>query len=296
MRRFSWLWLCLALPLALASPAWARWKAIETGRVEGLGHPESVAWDPASGRAYVSRFGPELKPAQKDGQGLISLLDAQGQLIEERALPKTGTIHKPKGLWLEQGRLWAADIDRVWVFDPQTGEGAAVDLAGARFLNDPVVAGGRLYVSDTTANRIYQIEPADFLTTPPQVELVLEQPGLAPNGLWPRPDGGLLIASSPRDRGPGPLYLLAEGDVEAQAITPPLGRLDGLAMLHDETIIYTDWATGGVYALAPGGQPRLLAEGFTGPADFALIPEGSGYRLMVPDLVKGQLRILRLEP
>lgn len=157
-------------------------------------------------------------------------------------------------------------------------------------------AGGKLFVTDTMANRVYQIEPADFLGAEPQVSVVLERAGLAPNGIWAEADGSLLIASSPRDGSLGPLYRLAHGAREAQAITKPLGRLDGLAVLNDGTIVFSDWVTGSIYALKPGGEPQKLAEGFTGPADFCLILQGAGYRMLAPDLVKGEVRVFDLAP
>ena len=146
-------------------------------------------------------------------------------------------------------------------------------------------AGGKLFVTDTMANRVYQIEPADFLGAEPQVSVVLERAGLAPNGIWAEADGSL-----------GPLYRLAHGAREAQAITKPLGRLDGLAVLNDGTIVFSDWVTGSIYALKPGGEPHKLAEGFTGPADFCLILQGAGYRMLAPDLVKGEVRVFDLAP
>lgn len=282
------LWLCPA-------PA-AAWQAREIGLVAGLGHPESVAWDAMGGRAFAGRFGPERKPNQKDGLGFISRLDGDGKVVEERFLPRGGALHKPKGLWVADGRLWAPDIDTVWVFDLNSGQGRALAIAGAVFLNDAVVAGGKLYVSDTVANRIYLVEPADFLTAEPRTSLLLEQSGLAPNGLWAEAGGSLLIASSPRDGSHGTLHRLAPGAAEARAVTRPLGRLDGLAVLRDGVIVYTDWATGSIYALKPGGEPQKLAEGFGGPADFALIPSGAGYRMLAPDLVKGEIRVFELTP
>ena len=64
-----------------------------------------MAWDPGSKSLYVSRFGPELKPLQKDGKGFISKLDPKGKIIEERFLPAPGQVlHKPKGIWFAGGR------------------------------------------------------------------------------------------------------------------------------------------------------------------------------------------------
>ena len=298
MRGRLWKSLALAalLALGLAAPAPAQWHVSAQTTVTGLGHPESVAWDPRDQTLYLSNFGPPLKPGQKDHRGYISRLDQGGRVLEPRRLPAEGSLHKPKGLWLQGRRLWTADIDALWVFDLDSRQGRRLELPGAVFLNDPVVAGGRLYVSDTQAHRVYQVEPADFLATEPAISLRLEQKDLAPNGLWALPDGALLIASSPRDGSQGSLWRLEPGAKQAQPLTPPAGRLDGLAALPDGTLLFTDWISGGLYALEPSGQRRWLAGRFQGPADFALIPQGGGFLLVLPDLVSGELHFLTLEP
>jgi len=43
----------------------------------------------------------------------------------------------------------------------------------------------------------------------------------------------------------------------------------------------------------PTGK-EILASGFKGPADFAVVPEAGGYLVVVPDLVKSELRFVRL--
>ncbi|MFH1059329.1 MAG: hypothetical protein V1797_11720 [Pseudomonadota bacterium] len=289
--------LALALGwLGLAAAPVRAWQARELGRVTGLGHAESVAWDPDGQRAFTGRFGPNRNSGQKDGLGFISQLDGRGRVVVERLLPQSGALNKPKGLWVAAGHLWAPDIDTVWVFSLATGQGRSLAIPGALFLNDIAVSGDKLYVTDTAAHRIYQVQPADFLAAEPQVQVILEQPGLSPNGVWAEANGGLLITSSPRDGSLGSLHRLAPGARQTQAITEPLGRLDGLAVISDGTILYSDWVTGSIYALTPGGQTQKLADGFTGPADFCLIPRGAGHRLLAPDLVKGEIRAFDLTP
>jgi hypothetical protein len=47
-----------------------------------------------------------------------------------------------------------------------------------------------------------------------------------------------------------------------------------------------------VHWSAQGTQP--LARGFKGPADFCVVPEPGGLLVVVPDLVKSELRMIRL--
>ena len=53
-----------------------------------------VAYDPADKVFYTSDFGPDLKPADKDGKGQISKVSADGKILEPRFLPKLRTTSK----------------------------------------------------------------------------------------------------------------------------------------------------------------------------------------------------------
>ena len=287
----------LALALCLpASAVPAAWHPVGQRVIAGLEHPESVALDTRRQVLYLSNFGPALKPTLRDGRGYISKLSLEGQVLEERFLPGPGQrLHKPKGLWVEDQRLWVTDIDSVWVFDLKSKRGRRLGLPGARFANDLITRGQKLYVSDTASGTIYLVTPADFLDTTARVSKLLVRPGLGPNGLALTRRGRLLVAGFVQD-GSGRIYEI--GPQGATALTPPLGQLDGLALMPDDTMLYTDWAGGGLYALKGKASPRLLSGGFQGPADFALVPREGGkrYQAVVPDLVRGRLRFIILEP
>ncbi len=279
--------------LALAGTAAAKWKVTSDRAVNLGGHPESVAYWPAGKSLLVSCFGAQFKPLLKDGQGYISRLDLRGRVLAKKFLPGPGVImNKPKGIWVEGDRMWTTDIDGVWVFDLKTKQGRKLDL-GATFANDPVVGGGKLYVSDMSTGKVYQITPADFLRVKPRVMIVVNDRRLNPNGLWLTPAGVLYIAPMAFQRGATPIFRLV-GPNRVQAVTGPLGGLDGLAILRDGTILYTDWAHHGLFAVKPGGKPYPLAVGFKGPADFGLVPQGQGYLVVVPDLVTGVLRFVTI--
>ncbi len=291
--------LAAALILIAAAPAGAAWRVVAEKTVSGFGHPESVAHDPIKKCLYVSRFGPELKPTQKDGQGFISRLDLEGKVLEERFLPGPDKkMDKPKGIWVDGGKLWVTDIDGVWCFDLQTKRGQKAVIVGAQFANDVIALGPRLYVSDTALGVVYFIHPNDLLrAAPKEVRVMTKQPGQAPNGLYITRQKQFLMASSPAD-GSGRIFKLTKkaGRISWEPLTPPLGRLDGLGELEDGTLIYTDWAQKGLFVLEGDEKPRLLAGGFGGPADFALMPHGRGHVVVVPDLVKGDIRFITLEP
>lgn len=291
----------LAVVSTLALLAWtgavqAGWKVASEKTVAGFGHPESVAYDSRGKVLYVSRFGPEFEPLKKDGKGYVSRVDLSGQVLEDRYLPASPeTLHKPKGVWVAGDRLWTTDIDSVWVFDLKTRKGARAALPGALFANDPVVGSNRLFVSDMRGGRIYAVEPADFLQTAPSVGVYVQEEGLSPNGLWIDDGGALLIGTMPGQGASPRICRIAEAG-RLEPVASPVGGVDGLAVLRDGTILYTAWAGKGLFALGKDGKSSLLSGGFSGPADFAVVPEDGGYKIIVPDLVKGELRIILLEP
>ena len=265
-------------------------------RVSGLGHPESVAYDPGDRTLLVSRFGSVLRPTLKDGKGKISRVSLTGRLLEERFLPGPGDIlHKPKGIWVEGRRAWVADIDTAWVFDLTNRKGRKVLLPGARFANDVALMDGSLFVSDTATGKIYRVSPADFLSIAGHPEVSVFASGLSfgPNGLCPTPGGTLLVAGydmGGRDRG---IYEV-DGRGSVRVLAEGLGRLDGIARLSTGLLILTDWKSGSLLLWDEHSGHRALASGLRGPADFCLVPRERGLTVVVPDLVTGDLYIIGL--
>jgi len=271
-------------------------RVVSDRTVAGFGFPESVAYDPKARVLYVGQFVSALKPAEKDGQGKISKVALDGKVLEDRFLPAAGeTLHKPKGIWVRGERLWVTDIDVVWIFDLKSRKGRKLGLGGMGFANDPTVRGNDLYISDNRNDLLYRVEPADFLNHKgdPQVTMVFGGKGLNPNGLYPARDGSLLIGGflSP-DKARG-IYSLGKGG-EFKSLAAQLGRIDGIYQMKDGTLLVTDWNSGSLARWSPKAGLQPLAKGFKGPADFCVIPEAKGYMVVVPDLVKGELRMIRL--
>jgi hypothetical protein len=263
----------------------------------GFAFPESVAYDPKAKVLYMSQFGgTELKPAEKDGNGKISKLSLDGKVLEERFLPPAGeTMNKPKGIWVKGNRLWVTDIDVVWIFDLKTRKGKKLEIPGITFANDPAIVGNSLYVSDNRADRVYRVEPADFLNTKetPQISIVLAGKSVSPNGLYPGKRGALLIVGFMSPKDPRGIYSLDKsGDLKELA--KAIGRLDGLYQMQDGSILATDWNSGSLFRWTEKSGMETLVSGFKGPADFAVASDRKGLTVFVPDLPASQLRIVRL--
>ena len=271
-------------------------RVVSEQTVKGFAFPEAVTYDPQAKVLYVSEFGSELKPAEKDGKGRISRVSLTGEILDKQFLPAPGgeVRNKPKGSWVAGNRFWVTDIDAVWVFDLKTRRGKKLALPGAQFANDLAVMGNALYVSDNRADQLFQVEPADFLemSGEPKVTRVFQGKSINPNGLYPAKDGSLLMVGILSAEQPRGIYSLSPSG-EIKTLAKDIGRLDGLYEMDDGTLLITDWGTGSLFRWSAKGI-ETLAKGFKGPADFSVIPEANGFLVVVPDLVLSELRLVRL--
>jgi hypothetical protein len=287
--------LSIAALAAAAAPAQAQ-KAVSDTTVGGFPFPESVGCDARNNVLYVSQFVSELKPTEKDGKGRISKVSLEGKMLEEQFLPAQGEVlNKPKGIWVVGNRLWVTDIDVVWIFDTKTKKGRKLELPGAQFANDPTVSGKVLYVSDNGGDALFKVEPADFLNAKaePKVTRVASGQSINPNGLYPGRDGSILMVGFAGPDEPRGIYSLGR-DGKVTTLAKDLGHLDGLYRARGRLII-TDWTSGSLLSWSARGGKRTLASDFKGPADFCVVPDEQGMTVIVPDLVKSELRFIRLQ-
>ncbi len=297
MRTTKVLLACVSMVLAgvaLAAPKGGVAHALHVASdrtVKGFGWPESVGCDTAHHVLYVSQFGGDKpNPPAKDGKGYISKVAPDGKVLEERAFDVT--MNKPKGIWIRGNRLWVTDIDALWIFDTRSKKGRRIALPGIQFANDVVVTHGTAYVSDNRSDQLYTVKPANFLraSVQPKVESMWKGKGVHPNGLWPGKGGKLLMVGFQSARQPRAIYAMGR-DGQVDPISQPIGRLDGLHEMRDGSLIVTDWDSGSVFQWdRASGKINTLARDFKGPADLCVM----GRRIYVPDLVKGEVRILEL--
>ena len=289
--------LAVALGLAIFPLSALAANVVSEKTVTGFKFPESVAYDPEAKVLYVGSFGgTELKPAEKDNNGYISKVSLDGKILEERFLPAPGvTMHKPKGIWVAGNRLWVTDIDGVWEFDTRTKKGKKLDLPGVQFANDPAILGNTLYVSDNRTDMLVTVTPADFLdmNANPSVAVAWKDKGINPNGLYPSRDGALLMVGFKSDKEKRGIYSMKPGQ-DPKALSKEIGRLDGLYEMNDGTLLVTDWDSGTVFTWSEKAGMTTIASGFKGPADLCAFPQDGRLMVVVPDLVKSELRMLVL--
>ena len=285
----------LALTTAPGAHA-AQLKVLSQKTVDATGHVESVGYNAADKVFYLSNFGPALKPAGKDGKGHMTKMLLDGKILQESALPAHGEVmNKPKGNLIENGHLWVTDIDSVWEFDLKTGKSRHLPIPGFTFANDPAILGGALYVGDNRSDKLVKIEPAEFLDIKgdPKITLVFSGKGVNPNGLWPAQDGSLLMVGFAAKDKPRGIYEMKPG-AEPKLISKPIGMLDGLYQMKDGDLLVTDWVSGSLFQWNAKSGMHILAKGFKGPADIAVVPNAKGYLVALPDLVTAKIHLIQL--
>ncbi len=241
---------------------------------QGLKTPESAQC--YGGKVYVSNIG-NLPPDAKDGDGYIALISKDGKVINDKFI--TG-LNAPKGITFCKGKLFIADIDRVVVADPQTGNVLkVVPVEGARFLNDTACYQGKVFVSDTQTNAIYRIDASSYA-----VELYTKSHKFeGPNGLAFTRDGKLIVASW----GGGKLL---EVDGGVKVLASGFENLDGVVVAEDGTVYFSDFSAGKIYAYR-SGKVFTVAEGLTSPADI-------GYcrgELLVPQFLMNSVKVMKVK-
>ncbi len=279
-------------------PAPAPTPAIEAAVVvpadTGLKTPESVLFDPASDRYFVSNI--NGSPSGVDNNGFISLINPDGSVhtLEFIAGGKGGvTLNAPKGLALHGGTLFVADIDAVRKFDAKTGAAqGAITFPKATFINDVVVdAEGVLYASDTG------IKIHDGNPTPTGTDAIYKVVNgkvtvLAKGAHLGKPNGVALFEGSVLTVTFGNKQLIqldANGKVSA-TVALPAGTLDGIVVLPDGRLLVSSWEAQTVYVGSLTGSWSAVSENLASPADIGFDPGRN--RVLVPLFTQNELRFV----
>jgi sugar lactone lactonase YvrE len=257
---------------------------------KGLAQPESVVEDPATGVIYVSNINGAVM--QKDGNGFISRLTADGKMLERQWVKG---LNSPTGLALHDRTLYAADVDQLIEINAASGQILnRYDAKGAVFLNDVVVDDeGTVYVSDTPMNTIWRLKDGSF------EPWVANDALNGPNGLLVQ--GNTLIVASlgkiqsqGQKKELGTLLAVSLDDQKVSKIGKGelIGNLDGLQAIQPGVYLVTDWAQGALYRVDAKGKVDELIDLNQGSADLSYLPGKK--MLLIPMMLDNSLVAYRL--
>ncbi len=204
--------------------------------------PESVYYRTKNKMIYVSNI--NGKSSAKDGNGFISLLKEDGQIVK---LQWATGLNAPKGMAIKGNLLLVSDIDRLAEIDLSNGKIIRyISFPGAKFLNDVVVGQeGLIYVTDTDLGAVFVVKAgkAYLWSTNP---LLKGANGIAMNR------GELFIGANGH---------LLEADTKTgmiRIVAHVSGGIDGLIPLGNGRFILSDWA-GKIQLISTGKAPVILS-------------------------------------
>lgn len=203
--------------------------------INGFAMPESVT---SNGRRFfVSNQGQDV--FNKDGDGFISEVSADGKLISLKFLPEKGVLNAPKGMAVSSGILYVADLDRVVGFDIHSRKTVfEISIPTATVLNDVcALDGGFIGVTETALGKIYKID-----TQTKSFEIIGNIPAV--NGIsFHEKTKQIAVCTSGDVLGEGAVYVKSANGGFRQLYHIPQGFFDGIEWMDDERLLITDWVT-----------------------------------------------------
>lgn len=219
-------------------------------RPASLDNPESIAYDGINKTLLISNT----------GNGKILSLDDKGKY---HVFLSKG-LKKPRGMKLIPPNLYVADNTTLHVIDVQKKEiSFSIPIEGAKMLND--IEGdrnGKLYITDTAANRLFIVNPATK-----QVQSISSPLMTAPNGIvydYPRPQ--MLIVCLSKS---SPILTLELDTNDIKVFKQTLyDNLDGIAIDPLGRIYFSSWGESAIFQI-PQEQNRFVQwkSGVVSPAD-----------------------------
>jgi len=235
-------------------------------------HPESVL--PVDGKVYVSDIG-------RFGAGDGAILTIDGDTV-------SGTLVDPKGLAYYKGRIFVTDVIRIWAIKENGAKEEFVPPSafkpGAKFLNDIAIHNGKIYVSDTYTNRVFEI---DLKNPVPKKIFEVEKP----NGICFDNKGNMYIITFSI---PAKIYRYKNGKLEQVFEDKNLNGGDGI-VFYKKRFYATFYISGKVVELVKKGNElkikRIIKEGLKNPADLGVAND----TLYIPLLSEGKILKINLK-
>lgn len=252
----------------------------------GFSTPESVLHDVAADVYLVSNI--NGSPLDQDDNGFISRVSPDGAVLALKWIDGAAaevTLHAPKGMAIQDGTLYVADITCVRMFDAVTGapKGEACP-EGATFLNDVAAGGdGSIVFTDSGfragpegltpsgTDAVYR-----YVAASGGIEEISKDTALGgPNGVAVD-GGGITVVTF----GSGEVYRLTSEGGRTPVMPASQRQLDGVEILADGSFLMSSWGDQCVYRIGGDGALTRVMEGVEAPADLGY--DAGRNRVLVP--------------
>lgn len=271
-------------PAAAPKPEEPKAPAAAWRVTDGISTPESVYYDAAGDRFFVSNI--NGNPIEADNNGYIAELSGEGKVLKAKLIEGGKDkikLDAPKGLGLSNGVLYVSDVTVVRKFDVKTGAPKGdIAIKDSTFLNDLAIApDGRVFVSDSG------MKPGanGFEPTGTDAVWVIDKAGKAkplakskdlsgPNGLLVVGKDLLVDTFSSNE-----IYRLDDKGAKQDVTKIPTGGLDGIASMGDSLLV-SSWQGKTIYKGKLGQKFEPVLQGLDGAADFTVDTKRS--RVVVP--------------
>ena len=206
--------------------------------------PESVLYD-GKNTLYVANID-GTDPWGKDGKGSVGKMGSDGKNIMVEWV--TG-LNCPKGMGLNNGKLYVADLTELVVIDITSGTiEKKISVPGSDRLNDVSVdQKGVVYVSDSRARKVFKIEDE-------KIDVILDSFKLkGPNGVLKHKDDLYVLDA-------GSMYKMNKDNSLTRVTEGMDGGTDGIENVKGNEFIISCWA-GTVWYVNEDGTKELLMDG-----------------------------------
>jgi sugar lactone lactonase YvrE len=243
---------------------------------DGFAQPAGVVVDPDADVYLVSHM--NGNPGERDGNGFISRISPNGEIMDLRWIDLTGTalaLNSPRGMAIRGDSLFVADIDCVRIFDRASGtDDGYTCLDDVSFITD-LDAGpeGSIFATDSGLEfRDGTLQPTGndavyrLVMTEGRRGATLgfgEEMG-NPRGIAVG-TRGIFVTTS----GTGELYALTPDGAKTSIFPASERELDGIVFLPDGSFVFSSPSEGSLTMVDAAGQVTDLASGIPDPQGLA---------------------------
>jgi outer membrane protein assembly factor BamB len=250
--------------------------------------PSAMRYDAENDRYLVANVG-----AGNDNDGFISIVSPDGKLQQLKWIEggvNGVELNDPKGMVALNGVLYVADLKAIRKFDLKTGaQLPSIPIEGAVSLADLAIGvDGAIFVTDrglqrSTEGAVYRVDPDGKVNQLERGEQLFNPHSIAVDA-----DGTVLTTSGSAS------YVVArspDGPVIG-TLTLDEGRLDGLLILADGTILVSSWEGRDITAIDLDGKQKVVLSDVDTPAAFGF--DSKRNLLLVPQIIENEVRIAPL--